>query len=140
MIVPCNAHQDRTIKHENGFLVGLPKKYQPAKFSYETRRLTIGDNTVKIPDPIWVLLDISENEKIRFSASWYHRQTTYPDGSKALPPYMFIRTSSCEFLINLDTLETIKFLRDERITENMLAEWKVEKTMPIRLTQVDDYA
>lgn len=114
----CNAHQDAWIKHENDKLIGLPEKYQPARFSYESTELRIGTNSVVIPAVIWKLFGDTKRDdnKIIFTASWYH--------SEGLPPYMVVRNRNCELLINLDTLSIIDFMRDDKITISDLAEWE----------------
>jgi len=96
------AHQDRIILLEEERLDGLPEQYQPATLSISNQQLTIGQNTVVIPDCIWNRFGDTQKSPLKFGASWYHEQ--YEGG---LPPYMRIWNSHFRLLLNLDSLEII---------------------------------
>jgi len=113
------AHQDRILELKENKLIGLPTQYQPATFSYQTRSLSIGKNSVVIPESIWSLFGDIKQDPIIFTASWYH------DGD--LPHYLYVKNRNCEFLINLQTLEIIEFLKDKQISSELSKEWKVTK-------------
>ncbi len=120
---PLHAHQDTGITLVTNRLQGLPKQYEPASFSYRSRTLAIGTNSVVIPEPIWKLFGDTDEDPIVFSASWYHLRQ--PGG---LPDYLYMRNSSCEFVVSLKTLEMIEFMRDERIPQEALKDWKVTRS------------
>jgi len=120
---PLHAHQDTVITLVTNRLQGLPQQYEPASFSYHTRALAIGTNSVVIPKPIWRLFGDTEQDPIVFSASWYHHRR--PGG---LPDYLYIRNKNCGFLVNLKTLEMIEFMKDKKITQEAMKGWKVTRT------------
>ncbi|MGY5353511.1 hypothetical protein [Wenyingzhuangia sp. IMCC45467] len=102
------AHKDTEIKiGENGKLTGLPKQYSPAQFESNSYTLSIGKNSIKIPECVKKYFAKYEKPTYRFTASWYHN-------SGILPPYISLlisdygKPNKCKILFNLDTLEIIK--------------------------------
>ena len=122
------AHKDRIILLKENNLEGLPEQYEPAIFSYETKELTIGKNSVVIPDCIWNLFGEATASEFKFSASWYHKKSD-------LPPYIHIGTHRSDFflLLNLDTLEIIEDLWFRKPPSECLEKWKpVKKPQPVK--------
>jgi hypothetical protein len=119
------AHVDTLFQHNGDSLVGLPEEYQPATFSYETRELIIGINSVVVPESIWNEFgDVSESS-LTFSGSWYHGVRKNLLGNKifSLPSYISIENSNLDLLINLDTLELIERSWKTELTKDQVNEW-----------------
>ncbi len=114
--VESYAHKDRCIRLIGDKLEGLPTEYQPASFSYEYKTLTIGQNTMVIPESIWIKFGDTKQNPLDFSASWYHSRST-------LPPYMSIENSKFGLLLNLDSLEIIEVLWNYKLSPQQIRSW-----------------
>lgn len=74
------SHEDTPIKlNKDGSLEGLPEKYSPARFDSTTFTLTIGKNSIVIPECIKDYFKHYKDYQISFSSSWYHYSETLPD-------------------------------------------------------------
>jgi len=99
-------HQDTILKiDKHGNLLGLPKKYSPAKFDLAAKKLRIKDKEVVFPECVSKYFDRSFHSKVVLSASWYHE-------TRFLPYYLNFRigednAKGYTILINLETLELI---------------------------------
>lgn len=120
LLLPFNsfAHEDKVLKLEkDGTLVGLPEKYAPAKFVRKNFHLTIGENTIHIPECVKEVFSSLEKPTFYFTASWYHNL-------EILPPYIQIEikvpdnSNSWQLLINLDTLDILHFYKSISKLEN----------------------
>ncbi len=96
------AHTDKIIEIEDGKLLGLPAKYNPAIIS--PNGLNIQINDIQLKFPIWFNTS-KENFKmydLKIRASWFHDLSI-------LPPYIIIRMEkksgdfAYEFFFNLET-------------------------------------
>ena len=102
--VPSFSHQDTIIKIENGMLIGLPEKYNPATINTDSLIIKINDS--KLEFPTWFKQHIKsiKNYKLNISASWYH-------DLNIAPPVINIRLENklkgfaYIFVFNLDTKE-----------------------------------
>jgi len=112
----ASAHQDRIIKLENGVLVGLPDKYQPAYFNLQKKSLQIGVNQLDFPPCISNYFSEDAQDDILITSSWHHDLTT-------IPPYLLIsiqpqeRYYSYKLLFDMDTLKPYDFQIDIRRTQ-----------------------
>ncbi len=109
------AHQDRIIEIKGEKLMGLPVEYQPASFSIDKKKISIGSKSVTIPKCIWDLFgDVKPND-LQLSSSWYH-------DTKLLPPYLLVSIAEdntknrFRLLLNLETLKIIKFQKEKRVS------------------------
>ncbi|MEO1855953.1 MAG: hypothetical protein ABGY95_01130 [Rubritalea sp.] len=118
-----SAHQDTPLKLEDGKIIGLPDKYQPASFDRKKKILTIAGKSLAFPAILHALfIDDRVDElfgdplpvkghayKLKLSASWYHSEL-----DPELPPYMLIRIEpddrdyAFELLIDMDRLRFIR--------------------------------
>lgn len=108
--VSTYGHEDTPIPLARGALTGLPKKYQPAFFSYPERKLQIGKLAVTIPPCLWQHFSTAKESEFQFAASWYHE----PDN---LPHYIHMTAPDAktgtriQLLIDLDTLQPMALTR-----------------------------
>ena len=101
------VHQDTPLKiDKNGNIIGLPKKFGPAKFNFEKKKLRINNKKVIFPKCLNSFFEKHENPKLNLSASWYH--------SKEIMPYYLnfsISDTNSKYtygiLVDLETLELI---------------------------------
>ena len=126
-VLGANAHQDRIFQLHGDVIEGLPEQYQPATFFYENRQLTIENNSVIIPEDIWNQFGDIAKDPLRFAGSWYHpvveRNIFGKELRHSLPPYMSIKNSNLDLLINLDTLEIIETSWNTQLTSNQVSSW-----------------
>jgi hypothetical protein len=110
------AHKDTGLKIlDNGKLIGLPNKYEPASFITKSFELEVSGNKLIIPECVKRRVGITNtvDYTLDFSASWYHRSTT-------LPPYLNITVYPLngEFnyylMFNLDKLQLIKAIKTHK--------------------------
>ena len=100
-------HQDRILQiDKSGNIIGLPKKFSPAKFDLDKKKLRIKDKEIIFPECISKYFEQHENPKLNLLASWYH--------SKNIMPYYLnfeISDRSVNYgykiLVDLETLELI---------------------------------
>ncbi len=118
-------HRDRILKiDKNGNIIGLPKKYSPAKFDLISKKLRIKYREVVFPKCLNYYFEQNRNPKITLSASWYHDKTTLPyylnfDISNKSANYGYT------ILVNLETLELI-YVSKSIIQEDTIYEPKVD--------------
>jgi hypothetical protein len=106
--VSASAHQDRIITMENGKLIGLPERYQPAHLDLQKKSLRIGANQFNFPACVLKYFPNDDQYDIKITSSWYHDLSI-------LPPYLSIsiqprgKDYSFDLLFDMDTLKPIKF-------------------------------
>ena len=101
-------HKDRILEiDEKGNITGLPKKFSPAKFDIEKKKLRIKNKAVIFPECIGDYFEKLKKPQLKLTASWYHPKQT-------MPYYISINVqgekskNTHKFLINLETLELIR--------------------------------
>ena len=128
-------HKDRLLEiDKNGNIIGLPKKFSPAKFDLVSKKLRLHKKEVVFPKCLTSYFEEQENSTILLFASWYH--------SKNIMPYYLnftIVSKEVDYgysvLIDLETLELIeinkKFMKGDtfyspkiNITEECHTEYK----------------
>jgi hypothetical protein len=104
------AHKNTGLEiQDDGTLVGLPQKYEPASFDLKSFVIEVSGKKLSIPN--CVRRNVEANDEIDFSvdlsASWYHDLIRFP-------PYISIRiypkNSKFDYLLlfNLDNLEFLE--------------------------------
>jgi hypothetical protein len=114
-------HQDTQLQiDKNGNIIGLPKKFSPAKFDLNKKKLRINNKEIIFPKCLNHYFEEHKSPKLKLLASWYH--------SKDVMPYYLhfnisYKSVNCEYtiLIDLETLELIdlnKSITEGSITRN----------------------
>ena len=132
--LPAPAHQDTRLKFEDGKIIGLPEKYQPAAFDLKRQALTLSGKEMPFPPALRRLLTRKiesddpfddaappETEPLpysySFAASWYHEMVL-----SGLPPYLLVTIrpeegeARFELLIDMDKRA---LLRAEVVTKGL---------------------
>ncbi len=73
------AHQDTPIELHGKNLIGLPNRFEPAKFVLEERTLQIGKLQLTFPKCVSEYFNSFQKNEIIISASWYHKTTSMPE-------------------------------------------------------------
>jgi hypothetical protein len=107
-------HQDTPLQiDDNGYIVGLPDKFSPAKFDKIEKVLRIRNRILVLPECITDYFEKHKNPKLSLSASWYH--------SKDIMPYYLnfdISDKKVNYGYNiLVDLETLELINVEKSTE-----------------------
>lgn len=118
-------HQDTPLEvDKSGNIIGLPEKYQSAKFDFDTRYLRINDAEVTFPDCFEPYFKGSNDNLVYLSASWYHNP-------EIVPFYLIMELVQEDeeyvysLMINLETLDFIHLQKVTR-TENYVSYPEVE--------------
>lgn len=117
----CIAHTDKSIQQKDGRMIGLPEKYSPAIFNWETKILRIGGNQVNLAT-LDNIIPFEQKYEIDVVSSWYHDTST-------LPPYIGLKLKPADqsftysLLFNLDTLELLKVSIKYRIHQGKNAKY-----------------
>lgn len=117
--------QDIIVTLSGNTLEGLTDEFQPATFSYKTRQLSVGTNSVVIPGFLWErIFENSQPEDLSFSAG-LHREEGF------IAPYLCIYSGKWRLVIDLDTLQLEDIYDRERnfyyLTQDQLSQWVVNK-------------
>lgn len=118
------AHEDRILQiDKTGNIIGLPKKFSPAKFDLSERKLRIAGRELVFPKCVQSFFEKHKNPELKLSASWYH--------SKDIMPYylnfkIFDKNVNYTYtvLVNLETLELI-YVEKENQEGNMIHSSKI---------------
>ncbi|AFU99522.1 hypothetical protein [Simiduia agarivorans] len=100
-----HSHTDTNLKLNDGYLIGLPENYSPAKFDFNTLTLSISGKTVTFPECVRDMFAF-EVDDLQVTASWYHDI----EEEDSLPPYITIGSKGMHrnyLLINMDTLKPV---------------------------------
>ncbi|WP_231614119.1 hypothetical protein, partial [Pseudoalteromonas sp. NZS71_1] len=104
------AHKDTGVKiQDDGVLIGLPQKYEPASFDRKSLTLQIADKKLIMPECLSKYFGDNSTfmYSLDISSSWYHNLTR-------LPPYLNMTITpdnqNIEYTIrfNMNTLEVMK--------------------------------
>ena len=102
-----SIHEDTPLTIDSkGNIVGLPNGYGVAKFDSKTKTLRINKKQIVFPKCMSHYFEVSSNQKMILSASWYH----YPI---LMPYYISFEIAENDsyagqkILLNLNTLELI---------------------------------
>ena len=106
----AEAHKNTAIKLENGKLIGLPEKYQPAILNMKEAWLQLANIRLNFPPCVKSFFPEPGTYKLVVWASWYH-------DISVMPPYVEFwimpneKKYRYELLFDLDTLAAIDFTK-----------------------------
>jgi len=111
-----SAHKNTGLElNDNGTVIGLPHKYEPASFERKSFIIEIAKKKIIIPECIKHSIGVNNelDYSIDLSASWYHN-------SSDLPPYLNVSVFPVagkfkyHLLLNLDSLELIEAVKADK--------------------------
>lgn len=110
-----SVHQDRILTiGEDGTILGLTKKYCPAKIDLQQRYLRINAHEVVFPECWNDFVHLEEVAELKLAASWYHDKEIMPD-------YLRIELTNNdrkEHRVLLLELATLKVIHTFDVVEN----------------------